>query len=61
MQTLHNLPEDLLDEIGGEPLPGSGFEDELPESEFALSSQLPVIADGRFVRPDGSFVTGWEA
>ena len=28
--------ESHLDGIGGEPLTGSGFEDELPESGFAL-------------------------
>ena len=30
----HNI-ESQLDGIGGEPLAGSGFEDELPESGFA--------------------------
>jgi hypothetical protein len=28
-----------LDDIGGEPLAGSGFEDEEPESEFAPSGE----------------------
>jgi hypothetical protein len=28
-----------LDDIGGEPLPGSGFENEEPESEFAPAGE----------------------
>lgn len=29
----------LLDGIGGEPLAGSGFEDETPESDFATAGE----------------------
>ena len=29
----------LLDAIGGEPLDGSGFEDETPESDFATAEE----------------------
>lgn len=29
----------LLDSIGGEPLAGSGFEDETPESDFAAAEE----------------------
>jgi hypothetical protein len=28
-----------LDDVGGEPLPGSGFENETPEPEFTDSKQ----------------------
>lgn len=38
MQNLKAFNEELsprLEDIGGEPLTGSGFEDELPESGFA--------------------------
>jgi hypothetical protein len=28
-----------LDDVGGEPLAGSGFENEEPESEFALAGE----------------------
>jgi hypothetical protein len=31
---LANSAATLLDDIGGEPLTGSGFETELPEAEF---------------------------
>jgi len=35
-------PEDsLLEEIGGEPLAGSGFEDEEPEPGFTPARQNP--------------------
>jgi hypothetical protein len=33
MQTVETLA-DLLDEIGGEPLADSGFEQEVPEADF---------------------------
>jgi hypothetical protein len=36
MRTLAFAPaQESLDEVGGEPLAGSGFENEEPESEFA--------------------------
>jgi len=31
-----------LAEIGGEPLPGSGFEAEQPDSDFALEQTQPA-------------------
>ena len=38
-----------LDDIGGEPLEGSGFEDETPEPEFSSDLAGPAEkASGRF-------------
>jgi len=39
-RTLKSAPEQQrLDEIGGEPLDGSGFENEEPESEFERAGE----------------------
>ena len=40
MRTLPFAPaQESLDEVGGEPLAGTGFENEEPESEFAPREQ----------------------
>lgn len=33
--------QQILDEIGGEPLEGSGFEDEIPDPSFDLTDPNP--------------------
>ena len=44
MQNLQDIQRDLLlaslDPIGGEPLAGSGFETEQPESGFSITDQV---------------------
>jgi hypothetical protein len=44
MQNLHEIQQDssaeLLDAIGGEPLAGSGFETEKPESDFHTADEV---------------------
>ena len=42
---MNNLDESLipgLTELGGEPLLGSGFEAELPDSDFAMERTQPA-------------------
>jgi hypothetical protein len=39
-EQIHIQPEVLLDEIGGEELTGSGFENEIPESDFTEPGSL---------------------
>lgn len=40
MRTLAFAPaQESLDEVGGEPLAGSGFENEQPETEFAPAGE----------------------
>lgn len=40
-EQIHTEPEVLLGEIGGEELTGSGFENEIPESDFTEPESLP--------------------
>lgn len=46
MQKRQRIPKldrlrEAIDEIGGEPLEGSGFEDETPDEDFAGAAPLP--------------------
>jgi hypothetical protein len=38
MHYRHEISQSFLDEIGGEPLEGSGFESEIPDPSFEIAA-----------------------